>query len=362
MSGGLLNDPRIVFNNIIQKTISLLQKDDKKLFYNITCSNNYLLNYGLFRAGVYIHITPENVKNAISCFNLFKITNFTEYDFLFFILDHELEDGEKAFFLNYKPKDYSFITVILNPNTTITDIFKCSNVDKNELYLTNYIFKMMTEVGCKYITTYNTNMIYHPEWLNLLIKSSLEMGEDKNFLMTTLMSKRNVDSEGNQTIIDRDDITKRQCLFKAKHQNIDLLYDLTDGEDIKDPVEMYVGSFSTQLAYIIDYDEEEKDRNYVNDRFSFSYKGYRFYPGVDSEGGDSLCANIGQINPIATVNINIIDKLVEKSNSVNALAFNTNGWIKHKIKRYNDWGDYGVKTMTGLFVNEKAVNSIGAPF
>ena len=361
VSGGLLDDPRIVFNNIIQKTISLLQKDDKKLFYNITCSNNYLLNYGLFRAGVYIHITPENVNNAISCFNLFKITNFTEYDFLFFILDHELEDGEKAFFLNYKPKDYSFITVILNPNTTITDIFGCS-ADNNELYLTNYIFKMMTDVGCKYITTYNPNMIYHPEWLNLLIKSSLEMGEDKNFLMTTLMSKRNVDSEGNQTIIDRDDITKRQCLFKANNQNIDLLYDLTGGEDIKDPVEMYVGSFSTQLAYIIDYDEEEKDRNYVNDRFSFSYKGYRFYPGVDSEGGDSLCANFSQMNPLATVNINIIDKLVEKSNSVNALAFNTSGWIKHKIKRYNDWGDYGVRNMNGLFVNEKAVNSIGAPF
>ena len=360
ISGGLLEDKNIIFNNIIKKTVSLLQKDDKKIFDKIICSNNYLMNYGLFRAGVYIHITPENISNAISFFNLFKISNFTKYDFLFFVLDYELKDNEKAFFLNYKPQEYSFITVILNSNKSISDILGCS-IDENQLYLSNYIFKMMTDVGCKYITTYNPNMIYNPEWLNLLIKSSLEMGDDKNFLMTTLMSKKNVDDDGNQTIIDRDDIIKRQCLFKANHQNIDLLYDLTNGEDIKDPVEMYVGSFSTQLAYIIDYDEEN-DRNYVNDRFAFNYKGYRFYPGVDSEGGDSLCANFSQMNPLATVNINIIEKLVEKSNSVNAVAFNSNGWIKHRLKRYNDWENYSVKYMIGLFINEKAVNSIGAPF
>ncbi|GLC43656.1 hypothetical protein PLESTM_001500700 [Pleodorina starrii] len=83
--------------------------------------------------------------------------------------------------------------------------------------------------------------------------------------------------------------------------------------------------------------------------------GWCFFPGLDSDGGD--CANPddagGQLNPL---------DLAARAEQLNAVAFNTQGWIKRDIKPYRAWNRYSYTPGVGMYVREEVVaRRLGRP-
>jgi len=67
-SGGLVDEKKYM-NNIIQKSIDTLKvknsNGDKNGFYNrFSFTPKFIQNYGYYRNGFYLHITPENVNKS----------------------------------------------------------------------------------------------------------------------------------------------------------------------------------------------------------------------------------------------------------------------------------------------------------
>ena len=386
-SGGLV-DEKTYMNNIIQKSIDTLKVEnsngDKNGFYNrFSFTPKFIQNYGYYRNGFYLHITPENVNKAIDNFNFFKITKFSDTDLVVLLVDNELTDQKKAFFMSYKPTDVSLVCLILNNRIMNNELFEI-DWGNNELYekrLKQIIFNFMTDIGCYYVSNYNFDMIYNPDWANILINTVEKNMNNDLFIMTTLKSSSivlenmnnediniknipNIDVNINQYDkvsydLDRDHVLRRQLLIRADKNIINLFFDKVNKDPNKN-VEFVIGSFRKQLSYIIDYDEE-KDGVYQNDRFTFEYNGFHFYPCVDSDGGDCMKSNIKD-NVLATGNTNVFKLLIDKTNESNALAFNTNGFIKNRIKLFKDWSIYDYQFNNGIFVSNKVLMSVGVPY
>lgn len=386
-SGGLV-DEKTYMNNIIQKSINTLKvknsNGDKNGFYNrFSFTPKFIQNYGYYRNGFYLHVTPENVNKAIDNFNFFKITKFSDTDLVVLLVDNELTDQQKAFFMSYKPTDVSLVCLILNNRIMNNELFEI-DWGNNELYekrLKQIIFNFMTDIGCYYVSNYNFDMIYNPDWANILINTVEKNMNNDLFIMTTLKSSSivlenmnnediniknipNIDVNINQYDkvsydLDRDHVLRRQLLIRADKNIINLFFDKVNKDPNKN-VEFVIGSFRKQLSYIIDYDEE-KDGVYQNDRFTFEYNGFHFYPCVDSDGGDCMKSNIKD-NVLATGNTNVFKLLIDKTNESNALAFNTNGFIKNRIKLFKDWSIYDYQFNNGIFVSNKVLMSVGVPY
>ncbi len=358
-SGGLVDEQTLV-NNIIKNTAELMKKNNMNMISQLSFSKNYIKHYGYYRCGIFVHITPENVYKAIENFSFFKIMNLLDEDLIVLLIDKEVSNQEKQFFLKYKPENVSIITFILNDRIVNNELFEVDLGD-NDIYekcLKKTIYNYMTDIGCDYVSNYNFDMIYNPDWVNILINTVVKNMKNNLFIMTSLKRHDDVvENENND--LDRIDILKRQCLIRADKSIINLFYD-KDDRDPNQNVNFYIGSFSKQLSYIIDYDEE-KDNIYQNNRFTFVYNGFHFYPCFDSDGGDCMMSNIKD-NVLETSNTNVFKLLSDKTNENNAIAFNTNGFIKNRLKLFNDWTVYDYQINNGIFVNKKVLMSVGVPY
>ncbi|GLC43655.1 hypothetical protein PLESTB_000405200 [Pleodorina starrii] len=83
--------------------------------------------------------------------------------------------------------------------------------------------------------------------------------------------------------------------------------------------------------------------------------GWCFFPGMDSGGND--CATPEQ----AAGNLNPPD-LAARAEQLNAVAFNTQGWIKDALLPMSRWNRYSYVPGVGMYVREEAIaRNLGCP-
>ena len=298
-------------------------------------------------------------------------------DLLFFIVDGDVSDDYRNIIRAYNPeKSIPYVKVFLSSglpdkyikytgDKELSDYEKSYRIGRNLKYIS---YKMLSKVGCQYLTNYNFDLIYHPMWTTVMIKS-VESMPDRNIISTMLYPKTIMDttngdndnsdniSDETKTMVKRDEIINRHCFFRATTDNIELLFN--DNMENDEKYEKFlIGTLENQLSYIFNTDSINTDSinnsnnnnrwnidSYSNDNFVYEYKGYRFFPCVDSDEGD-----ITQIDLSTIGGNNKIDFMINKCNEMNGSCFNTNGWIKNMIKPQDSWMKYDFNFLNGMFV------------
>jgi hypothetical protein len=104
---------------------------------------------------------------------------------------------------------------------------------------------------------------------------------------------------------------------------------------------------NNKIENIKNSDVEKTDVNLIENELDDEYV---FHPSVDSSGYD-----------IKQVNISIPELKKLCNELPYAVAFNTNGWIKYKIRSEQDWCKYPPLSCFGLYVKRNIDKNLIVP-
>ena len=233
----------------------------------------------------------------------------------------------------------------------IVKIFKKKNL--NMFHSLTIGWGILQKIGCKYLCNVDADVLVKPTWIRTLVSTYENYQGAKPLLTgfnTTKNNHLNIEETDNyykkltvggiNLFFSNEYYDKFAILLTNRMWDYNLSYYCNKNSIpiicTKPSVVQHIGYFGLN--------SNSQNYDYAYDFFletEFSGQKYHFYPAIDSPGGDINKMIAADIEEMATI----------CNNNPDAVAFNSNGWLKSSIKpKLEEWDLHDIKSTYGTWI------------
>jgi len=295
---------------------------------------------------------PEYLKLTLESIKMSDLTN----SILILVDDYSQDDRTLEMLLDFEIDNVPIIKIFKNKNCNMYHSLKLG-------------WRILKKMGCKYICNIDSDTLVRPDWLKTLKNVYIDYVNDNktnNKHVLPLVTGFNTTSNNHTNIVETDNYYQKltvggiNLFFESSYVDIfsrfmtDRMWDYNlsyycNKNNIpmictKPSVVQHIGysglnANSSNFDYAYDFLIESE----------FDGEKYYYLAGLDSPGGD--------IEMMLTTEIDEMAKIC--NSNINAVGFNSNGWLKAKINpNLREWGLYDVTSFQGTWIKVSCFNNV----